>query len=142
MNDIVKDMKGNMKTRELDEKPVLSPDAVFGSKYLIDKYLKDMVRMIEQTECYKEGCDLAAHNYIWYYEYTPYLEGVSTMKYNHRNAVNIIHSLTPHAKFNEYQFLNLDLQTSAVIIHFAHIKSVEDIFERRKADFLSDIQRM
>jgi len=137
----VKDMKGDMKTRKLDEKPVLSPDAVFGSKYLIDKYLKDMVRMIEQTECYKEGCDLAAHNYIWYYEYTPYLEGVSTIMYNHRNAVNIIHSLTPDAEFNEYRFLNRDMQTSAVIIHFAYIKSVKDIFERRKVDFLLDIQK-
>jgi len=118
-----------------DEVIVLSPDAVFGSQYLIEKYLRDMVEMFNRMECYDNGCDVAVHNYIWYYKYASTAVGVSVAKYRINNGSYLMNSLSTSI-VNDYTFLNHDSQSSAVVIHIKKAGGMWDLIERRKKDFL------
>lgn len=116
---------------------VLSPDAVFGSQYLIEKYLRDMVQTFNKMECYDDGCDVAIHNYIWYYKYASSAVGVSIAKYRMNDSSSLVKSLS-RSVVNDYTLLNLDSQSSTVVIHLQKPGGLRDILARRKKDFLSN----
>lgn len=88
--DTVRKIVSDEPDEELGECQVASPDAVLGNQYLVEKYLRDMVQTFDDTKCYGKGCDMAVHNYIWFYEYSLFPEGVSISRIKHNYDINKI----------------------------------------------------
>merc|ERR1740124_188491 len=45
----------------LENEKILTPNAIQGHQRAINKYLQDMLRMVDHTQCYDYGCDWVGH---------------------------------------------------------------------------------
>jgi len=113
---------------------VVTPNAAFGHQKIIKQFIADVLNTFEAFNCYSDGCDWAAVNYLWYKQR---LSNGSSISYKIRSRPEGFGQVHPVFELKQMQerhlydaknkiFKNRDKTVSPVILHYHDPKEYFD----------------